>query len=282
MTSLTDGNLNIGATSQSIAGLVGSGNVMGVTGGLLTVTVAASTTYDFSGVISGTGLQFTKSGAGIEVLSGTNTYTGTTTINAGELEVDGKIGPGPVQVNAGGILGGTGTSHPGRPDVKSGGEVDPGTAGGGIGTLNVTNLVFATSSIYHVDTGVSPSGCVTNDKLNGGTISIQAGGTAQLQFAPTFAGFQRRVLRHRAQHVGVWRPIRGGGHFPPVWKAGRSQNRARHLITITYVSGAPGHDVILTVTPGHRCLARAGNRQQPLVHIPRTGAWAMPWPKAGD
>ena len=44
----------------------------------------------YGGVISGTGT-FTKSGAGNLILTGTNTYTGTTTVSAGTLSVNGSL-----------------------------------------------------------------------------------------------------------------------------------------------------------------------------------------------
>ena len=47
----SDGALKMGGTTQLIAGLQGSGNVMGVAPGLLTITVPAATTHTFSGVI---------------------------------------------------------------------------------------------------------------------------------------------------------------------------------------------------------------------------------------
>ncbi len=51
----------------------------------------------------------TKSGTGTWTLSGGNTYTGTTTINAGTLLVDGSLDlASAVTVNSGGTLGGTG------------------------------------------------------------------------------------------------------------------------------------------------------------------------------
>ena len=272
----SDGELNLNNTSQSIAGLIGTGKVMGGTGTLtntLTVKVPASTTYTFAGVISGTGLAFTKAGAGIQVLSGINTYTGTTSINAGELEVDGQIGNGQVNVKSGGILGGTGTIT-GTTEVKAGGEVDPGSAGGGIGTLNVSILKFDTDSIYKVDVGLSAAGAVINDDLNGGKITIQTGGTAQLQFSP-FAGFNGLTL-DIAHSTVAYGGLFAFGATPLV--EGGTYKIGPTPYQITYV-GAPGHDVILTAHLVTDVWTGAGNNSN----------WSNPqnWagnavPKAGD
>ena len=236
----SDGALNMGGTTQSIAGLIGSGNVMGTAPGLLTITVQAATTYTFSGVISGTGLKLTKAGPGTEVLAGINTYTGATAVNGGELEVDGKIGPGPVLVNNGGILGGTGAVT-GNTVVASGGEIDPGTAGGGVGTLNAQNVTFQSGSILHIDTGISTLAPVTNDKLNGGTITIVNG--AQLQFnahGSCYAnGTSFDIVHSTIAYGGVFYV----GAIP--LNEGATNTIGGGRFKITYV-GPPGHDIVLT------------------------------------
>ena len=72
----------------------------------LTVNVASGT-QSFSGTLrngDGTGtdgtLAFIKTGAGTQILSGTNTYTGVTTVNAGVLQIgsSGSTGTGAVSV----------------------------------------------------------------------------------------------------------------------------------------------------------------------------------------
>ena len=63
-----------------------------------------------SGVISGAGALAVNT-AGTWVLAGANTYTGTTTVAAGTLRVNGSLAAAsPVTANAGGTLGGSGPS----------------------------------------------------------------------------------------------------------------------------------------------------------------------------
>ena len=69
-----------------------------------TPTVTTSNTTTMSGVISG-GSGLTKAGTGTLVLSGTNTYSGNTNINAGTLVLDGVVA-GDVLVNAAGAFPG--------------------------------------------------------------------------------------------------------------------------------------------------------------------------------
>ena len=94
-TSVSDaGTLDLNGNSISVGPLSGTGIVLNnatATTPTLTVSVTTGTTA-FGGTIqdhtAGTGtLAFTKSGAGNETLSATDTYTGTTTVSGGTLEL---------------------------------------------------------------------------------------------------------------------------------------------------------------------------------------------------
>lgn len=81
----------------------------------------------------------TKSGAGRWILSGTNSYTGNTTIDSGTLLVNGSLASGSsVTVNNGGILGGTGTVG-GAITVAAGGRLAPGA---GIESLDGSSVTW--------------------------------------------------------------------------------------------------------------------------------------------
>ncbi|SFE56517.1 subtilase-type serine protease [Methylobacterium sp. yr596] len=117
----------------------------------------------------------TKAGDGALILTGANTYTGSTEVNGGLLAVNGSI-TSIANVNAGGTLGGNGTL--GGLAVRSGGTVAPGL---GIGTLNVAgNVGFAPGSLYAVEVAPGRSDRISATgaaRIDGGTVTVAAEGT---------------------------------------------------------------------------------------------------------
>jgi fibronectin-binding autotransporter adhesin len=118
-------------TTQTLAGLMGdSTSIIGTENGTtvtnLIINTAASQSYTFAGVIedvsvlqkgtNGTGgavINVTIGGAGTEVFSGANLYTGSTTITGGTLAIstDGNLGTAPATATAGNLTLNGGQLH---------------------------------------------------------------------------------------------------------------------------------------------------------------------------
>lgn len=138
--------IDIGALSGAAGSfIIPSAKASGSTPTSFTLRVGArNADTTFAGNIgAGATVSLLKLGAGTWTLSGTNSYTGTTTVSTGALLVNGgnTAATGAVTVNASATLGGTGTLG-GATTVN--GTLSPGV--NGIGTLTFTNNLAVTSS----------------------------------------------------------------------------------------------------------------------------------------
>lgn len=174
---------NISITSNSNARTVGGSQDITFTGDMSTSGLAGKTlnitntgVTTFSGVISGAGLGFTKTGNGLLVYSGNNTYTGATTLSAGTLLINGSTtGQGSYNVNSGGTLGGTGTIGLAAGQsvlVADGGTIAPGAS---IGTLTVTGDTTINGTLA-IELGDSTSDMLSVSGL------LTLGGTSEIDF----------------------------------------------------------------------------------------------------
>ena len=147
--------------TNTIASIEGSGTIDIETGA--TLTAGDANDKEFSGVIQGAG-NFSKSGSGTLTLSGTNTYTGSTTINAGTISVasSANLGATPGSADADNITFNGGTLNT-IADFTLG--ANKGITMTGAGTIDIdagTTLTYAGS--------ITDSGTLT--KAGTGTLSL--------------------------------------------------------------------------------------------------------------
>ena len=184
---VNSGTLDLNANSITVAALSGSGGTItdnNATAGTTTLTVNQSSNTTFAGAIQNgatRNLALVKSGTGTLTLSGTNTFSGGTTLNAGELSVssDSNLGGASTPITfAGGMLQVTGTTL-----TSFGSHAVNGTSfNGGLDTVNAANT-------FTVGNTLSGSGSLT--KQGAGTLILNGansysggttlgGGTLQL------------------------------------------------------------------------------------------------------
>ena len=113
----TGGVFDFNGTNEGFRALTGTGGIirndLAATTSTLTVgeNSQAANSYTYAGSLAdGNGtMALEKVGAGTQVLSGTSTHSGPTTVTTGRLLVNGSITASPVGVAAGGTLGGSGS-----------------------------------------------------------------------------------------------------------------------------------------------------------------------------
>ncbi len=170
-----------GSIYTKIAGDVASQNIIFNNGnGNLTLTGGGTGTIEMCWelkVVTGLGVPprvLSRIGTGTWTLTGANTYTGTTSVNAGTLLVNNTTGSGTgtgaVNVAALATLGGTGTIS-GLTTVASTGVLSPNTTGT-IGTLNLTGGLTTTGASLVFDLGTPMS----SDLINTGVLTTTGGG----------------------------------------------------------------------------------------------------------
>jgi fibronectin-binding autotransporter adhesin len=224
--------------SDIIGSLAGAGTVTSSAAGALTLTAGGNnSTTTFSGLMqngSGT-VALTKTGTGTLILSGANTYSGTTTASAGTLIVNGSQATSAVSVN-GGTVGGTGTVGA-ISSTASGGTVAPGQGGPGI--LRSGNVNWSSGSpTFVVELNGTTAGSGYDQLSVTGTVNLTGSRlSGTMGFSPP-AGATFTIINNDGSDaiVGTFAGLPEGS---PVVLGGQS-------FTISYVGGS-GNDVVLGV-----------------------------------
>jgi autotransporter-associated beta strand protein len=189
--------------------LQGGGTIQG--GGL-----SSSGTFDMqsgtvSATLAGTG-SVSKTTIGTVTFSGPNTYTGTTTVNAGTLEVDGSIATSSLTtVNSGATLTGAGTL--GTTQINAGAVLAPGMPGSPGTSLAVSgNLAFQSGAIYLVQ--INPTSASSTNVSGTATLA----GNVLAAFAPGSYVHRQYTILHAATLDGTFGAL-GTVNLPPGFQA---------------------------------------------------------------
>lgn len=245
-TSVNTGTLSIASDSNLGTGPLNlaNGTILQITGnttldnalaltGLVTVNAGAAATL--SGTISGTG-SLIKAGASNLTLSGSNTNSGTTTVSAGTLVVDGSTASA-TTVASGATLAGSGTLG-GDVTVQSGGILSPG--GAGVATLTVNgNLTLASGSTLALDINGATAGTGYDRVVVNGTVDVSGAALAVTHGYAAGSGDSYTVIVNDAADAvtGTFSGVSEGGKFNA---AGNGTE-----LTTSYIGGS-GNDLSLT------------------------------------
>jgi autotransporter-associated beta strand protein len=216
-----------------------------ILGGNRTLILQGSTACsgEFTAPLVNTGytLTVTKAGSGTWILSGTNTYTGNTTVNGGKLLVNapGTSTGSSITVNNGAILGGNSTIN-GNVTLTAGGMLAPGDVGT-VGTLNLGGTLTLTSGTLLFDVSnvatdkVSVVGALTVNGTNTVVLSFPSGtlpaGTNTLMTFASRTGTGTFVLSPAyvnatllTNATSVQLVVSDTGTYSKIWKGNNSGN----------------------------------------------------------
>jgi len=158
---------------NSAGGTLTLTNTISTASGTPNLTLRGASNGIITGAVNHSG-NLTKNDAGTWTLDApANAYTGSTTVNAGTLIINGSTVSATTTVNNTGTLGGTGSLH--AVTVANGGAISPGLLGSP-GTLSMTNLTLNDTSILNFDLGsdsdlLAATGNLTLD----GILNVTAG-----------------------------------------------------------------------------------------------------------
>jgi autotransporter-associated beta strand protein len=240
------GIFDLAGNSVSVAFVSGAGSDGRIDLGGGSLTIDGSQTVTFNGRIIGTG-DLIRSGSGIQVLGGENTYVGTTLINGGGLQIDGSLA-GDVSLS-GGVLSGSGSIAGDVSGSASDGGVAPGSSPGQLTVSGSVSLGSSQTFVVEIEGLAAGSehdqlvldGAASVLTLNDTVLSASISG-----YVPT-AGDEITIIDLVDSTSFVV------GSFADL-PEGTAVEIDGFAFTISYVGGTDGNDVVLTAVPTHRTL----------------------------
>jgi fibronectin-binding autotransporter adhesin len=236
---VTSNGGTLDASGTGPVSFTGAPALSGTGASQLTLTGTSTAANTLSAPIAdGTGAtSLIKSGIGTWDLTGANTYTGPTSVNAGTLLVDGSL-TSPVTVAAGATLAGNGGTLKGS--VSVGGTLTSGNATTPIAPLTVGNLSFTGAGKLAVTLDGTSAGTGYDQITGSGTITL-TGAALNVSIGPGFyppsgTAFDILVNKGGAAITGTFTGLAEGA----------TVNAGSQEYTISYTGGTSGHDVVLT------------------------------------
>jgi|GEM_PF-1921281 len=158
---------NGGETVGSLASVANSNVNLGANN----LSFGDTTSTTVAGVISGTGGSITKLGSGTVTLSGANTYTGATDIQAGVVDLTGSLASASVTVESGSTLNSTNGGLATGSTLNNIGTLNLGSVNNTIATLNNSGTINGTATLTATNYNLS-GGSIVNAPLGTGTINV--------------------------------------------------------------------------------------------------------------
>ena len=167
-------------------------------------------------ITTGTG-NLTKDGAGTWILSGANTYTGTTTVSAGMLLIDGSTNVSSSVAVNGGTLGGHGIINA-AVTISSGGILNPGN--GGPGLLSVGSLALQLGSTTTFEINGTMTRGVDFDAMNintSGGLTLNGAFTISFTNGVALADTVINLFGFLGSHTGDFVSVSSTGYYTGPW-----------------------------------------------------------------
>jgi autotransporter-associated beta strand protein len=246
--------LGSASTISSDGGTLNLTNTGTITGATFGVTLTGAGNGSVSSVIGTTTGTLTKNGAGAWTLTGANTYTGGTTVNAGSLFINNTSGSGTgtgtiTVTGSGTTLGGSGNMS-GAVSVASGNNLAPGASGVGTTAILTTGaLTLSSGSNFQIDingttvgTGYDQLAVTGGASIAGSHLLVSVGAAfTQSAVGDTFAILSNITA---GAITGQFQGLSEGASF----NSGSDQFMITYMGTAGGTDPTSGNDIVLTLT----------------------------------